>query len=304
MKIASVRPECALFGSRRRCLKAAVAFVGGCALPSWGSLVAAAADDGTVRRQLRFTLTLTNPGALELTDQHLWLYMPAAETATQRLDKLEISTAHRVTIDRLGQTVVELAFPRVAPFATMLVSMIADISLRSAPRPDSLRDPAYWLRSERFIEVEDPQVRALATELRRATPHHTAVAIFDWIGHNLTYAGFIADDLGALHALSRRTGDCTEYAYLAAALARANGIPARVLGGFAVDRNAAPRPEDYHNWTEVHIDGAWHLLDAQKGNWATRAEQYVMFHVYSDEVVNPIRQAHRFRVAGALQVRL
>jgi transglutaminase/protease-like cytokinesis protein 3 len=120
----------------------------------------------------------------------------------------------------------------------------------------------------------------------------------------MTDAGYVADDRGALQALIERKGDCTEYAYLAAALARACGIPARMVGGYVTDRNSAPRPEDYHNWAEVHIGGAWRLLDAQKQHWMAPTAQYVAFRFYRAESINPLGSAHRFRVEGDLEVRL
>ncbi|MFC5473796.1 transglutaminase-like domain-containing protein [Paraherbaspirillum soli] len=130
---------------------------------------------------------------------------------------------------------------------------------------------------------------AVVGAIRRAPPH---------------YAGYIADDLWALWALLQRSGDCTEYAYLAVALARANGIPARMVGGYVTDRNIAPRAEEYHNWAELYVDGAWRLLDAQKENWLAPVQQYIAFRFYRDSVINPVGLAHRFNVSGEMQVRL
>jgi transglutaminase-like putative cysteine protease len=59
-----------------------------------------------------------------------------------------------------------------------------------------------------------------------------------------------------------RSGDCTEHAVLLAALARARGLPARVvvglvyvpsLGGFA-----------YHMWNQIWCEGAWRFFDATR----------------------------------------
>lgn len=278
-----------------------MALAGGLLIEPW---MPVHAWTGAIRRQLRFSVKVTNPGSEELKDQVVWMYMPVRRTATQRLENISVSMAHDLSSDKLGHTIMALEFPVFAPLATRLVTVTADLSMKSTPDALSLHDPAYWLRAERHIEANDPLVRNLAAELRGATPLDTSAAIFAWVRQNLHYPGYIADDLGALHALTRRSGDCTEYAYLAAALARASGIPARMVGGFVSDRNAAPKAADYHNWAEVHVDGAWRLLDAQKGNWLTPAEHYVAFRVYSSEAVNPIGLAHRYRVEGILQLGL
>jgi transglutaminase-like putative cysteine protease len=117
----------------------------------------------------------------------------------------------------------------------------------------------------------------------------------------LSYAGYLADDYGALYALTNRRGDCTEYAYLATALARASSIPARMVGGYVTDRDITPRAGDYHNWAELYIDGSWRLLDAQKGNWLQPIDQYVAFRYHRVEMPNPLGTAHRFRIEGGLR---
>lgn len=261
-------------------------------------------ERAAVRRQLRFTLTASNPTERPLVEQRLWLYMPMVETAGQRLAGLRVSMEHERLDDALGHCIVALAFPRLEPYATRLVSLAAEVDLLPGPPAAPLTDPAAWLGAERHIEVDDPDIRVLAATLRRDSAYDGGRAIYDWVRGNLRYAGYLADELGARQALRQRRGDCTEYAVLAVALARANIIPARVVGGFVTDRNAAPRAEDYHNWAQFHMDGAWRLVDAQKGNWLEPAEHYVAFRLQREALGNAIGSAHRFRVAGDMRVRL
>jgi transglutaminase-like putative cysteine protease len=281
---------------------------GALALAAAGSLSPRAAPAQTaaaeIRRQLRFRLTLANPHAKELGPQALWLYLPARETGTQQLVEVAVTAAHELRTDALGHSVLELRFPQFAPLAQKTVDVTVGVVLRDAPRDSPLADRGAWLASERFIETDEPRIRALAGELRRPGEWETAKAVYDWTVRNIADAGYVADDRGALQALIERKGDCTEYAYLAVALARACAIPARMVGGYVTDRNSAPRPEEYHNWAEVHIDGAWRLLDPQKRNWKVPAAQYVAFRFYRAESINPIGSAHRFRVDGDLEVKL
>lgn len=291
---------------RRRCL-AALMGGGGMAVPAWAwaqsGIESAAAL--AVRRQLRFTMSLSNPLAEELRDQSVWIYVPAGETSTQRLMDLQVSMVHEVLSDPLGHRIVKLRLARLPALATRVVTIVADVALQEEPAQTlALKDSGPWLEAERYIESGDPAMRSLAAELRRFGERETARAIFDWVRSNLHYAGYIAEDLGALYALKERRGDCTEYAYLAVALARVNGIPARMVGGYVVDRNAAPRAEEYHNWAEFFFDGAWRLVDAQKEHWLFPAQQYIAFRFYRERDINPVGLAHRFRVDGRMQVRL
>ncbi|CAG0941802.1 Protein-glutamine gamma-glutamyltransferase [Gammaproteobacteria bacterium] len=64
-----------------------------------------------------------------------------------------------------------------------------------------------------------------------------------------------------------RTGFCEHYASALAVLARAAGIPARVIAGYqGGDRNPfgdywIVRQANAHAWVEVWMDGAWHRID-------------------------------------------
>lgn len=260
-------------------------------------------EGNRIQKQLRFTVTLTNPKPYELVDQVLWLYMPAAETPTQKLESIKVSVPYERQIDPLGHSVITLVFPRFAPLSAKVVSFIVNVSMSASPEMAPLENPQVWLRSERYIETDDSIMQSLAAKLKRQEPRDTALAIYDWIKQHLHYAGYLADDRGAAYALDQRQGDCTEYAYLAVALARANGIPARMVGGYVTDKNAILRATDYHNWAEVYFDGAWQLLDAQKEQWLSPAEDYVAFRFYRDKEDNPIGLAHRYSQSGELEIR-
>jgi transglutaminase-like putative cysteine protease len=261
-------------------------------------------EDKGIQRQLRFTVTLTNPKPYELHDQVIWLYMPAAETPTQKLDSIKVSMPYARQIDALGHTIISLVFPRFAPLSTQIITVVADVLMNAVPSTIPLASSEAWLRAERYIETTDPKIQSLAAILKRSETSATALAIYDWVKSHLHYKGYLADDYGAGYALNQLQGDCTEYAYLAVALARANGIPARMVGGYVTDKNTILRAADYHNWAEVYIDGTWRLLDAQKERWLTPTEHYVAFRFYRDEKINPIGLAHRYSKRGELEIKL
>ncbi|MCL2658736.1 MAG: transglutaminase domain-containing protein [Betaproteobacteria bacterium] len=256
------------------------------------------------RRQLRFSIALVNPFGHELGEQTLWLYLPASLTPTQRLLDVQVQAPHTRLSDALDHAILQLRFPRFAPLAQKQIGVTAELAMRAEPNPVVSFDRQAWLAPERYIESDDPRIREQAARLSGASDWQTARAIYDWVAQHIRYAGYLPDDLGALHALLQREGDCTEYADLVVALARAVGIPARMVGGYVIARSAIVRPEDYHNWAELYLDGTWRLVDAQKRNWLAPAEDYVAFRIYRDAAVNPIGHAHRFRLEGQLQARL
>lgn len=260
------------------------------------------AADTVVRRRLRFTLTFSNPLNSALEHQRFWCYLPASTTPTQRLRGVQVSTAYQLHDDALGHRILELSFDHLPALAQKIVTVTAEVELDAKAQPQALSDTSAWLAAERFIESDDPRIRTLATELRRATAMDTTRAIYEWVQGNIRYAGYLAEDLGALQTLLVRSGDCTEYADLVVALARANQIPARMIGGYVADHDLVPRPQDYHNWAEVYLEGAWRVVDAQKGNWLEPIRQYVTFRIHRDTVINQVGLAHRYRIQGDLQV--
>lgn len=256
-----------------------------------------------VKRQIRFVLTIQNPSSKALNNQKIYIYAPVKRTATQMLEKLDINMAYQLQEDALQNQIVVLSFDNFAPYATKIVTIKADLLLSAQPTATKLTKPDIYMVEEPFIEVSDHQIQATAKQLVKKNISDTAYAIYDWTKKNMSYAGYVAEDLGARYAISHRRGDCTEYAYLVTALARANQIPSRVLGGYVVNRNTAPQAHEYHNWSEIYIQDKWRLVDAEKGNWQRLTENYIAMRIISNEIKNPLLgNAHRFKVEGELLV--
>jgi len=257
-----------------------------------------------IPRQIRLNLVIENPTNRTLTNQIVWLYAPVKRTATQQLEKLDINLPYQLTEDALGNQIIKLQFDQFPPYGTKLVSIRADLLMSASPSPSQLKRSGLFLDEERYVEANDPVIQSTAALVRTPQAVDTVGSIYQWVKSNMHYAGYIADDLGARYAVLNKRGDCTEYAYLVTALARANRIAARTLGGYVMDRNGAPRADEYHNWAEVYVDGTWQLLDAQKENFQIKTEQYVAMRIISSTVTNVLEASHRFRVQGEVNVRM
>jgi hypothetical protein len=261
----------------------------------------AAPETADQTRQLRFALTLINPQQKRLSDQHLWCYLPAELPPTQHLQQVTVSMPHQIETDASGHRILALHLAELAPLAQKIVSVSLSVQA-GANTEQALPDPARWLGAERFIESDDARMAAAARAMQRDSPRQSARAIYDWVQQHMHYSGYLADDLGALHALTRASGDCTEYAFLVVALARALGIPARMVGGYVQTQDAILRAQDYHNWAELYLERRWQILDAQKGSFMPPPGQYVAFRLYRDKADNPVGLAHRWRQQGEMQV--
>lgn len=270
------------------------------------TFAAAAGGEQTVRRRLRFTLTFRNTSARMLSASSFWAYLPADRPPYQVLRAIQVSEPYQVEHDSLGHRILSLSFSRIAAQAHKVVTLTTEVEMQPG-QPDPVMEtspqPVVWLNPQHNIESDDVRILKQAELLRRSTPRETARAIYDWVIQRMTYAGYLAEELGAVQALVQGRGDCTEYADLVAALARAAGIPARVVGGYVVDRDTTPRPQDYHNWSELYLDGGWRLVDAQKRYWLdSPGYQYIVFRIHHDEMINRVGLAQRYRITEGLGV--
>jgi hypothetical protein len=109
-----------------------------------------------------------------------------------------------------------------------------------------------------FVESDDPAIRAAAKAAVGDAPDARAAAarLVAWVHDQVEKAPSVTVP-SAREVLESRRGDCNEHAVLLAALARAAGIPARIIAG-AVYANDGFY---YHAWNELWL-GAWVSADA------------------------------------------
>lgn len=250
---------------------------------------------------LRFSVLMSNPGAHALQGQRLWMYLPVAQGLHGRVVRQDVDAPHAFVSDRLGHNIVEVRPDTLPGHGRRMVRITVELGAGAAEAPYA-GPPTQWLAPQVNMESDHPELLQVAQPLRRDTPQDTALNVYEWVASSLAYAGYLGEDLGALRALQTRRGDCTEYAALVVALCRACGVPARMVGGYFTQRSLAPRPTDYHNWAEVWLDGRWRVADAQLRHWQTLEQHYIPFRYYWDSEINPVGLAHRYRVAGDMQV--
>jgi len=123
-------------------------------------------------------------------------------------------------------------------------------------------------QSNYFINWDNDGVKGhTATAIRglpaTATDWEKAVAIEKWVNRNMKAFEFSQAMATADNVAKTLSGDCTEYAMLAAAMCRAAGVPSRTVLGlvYAPAKDGKPFLA-YHMWYEVFADGQWLPLDA------------------------------------------
>lgn len=146
----------------------------------------------------------------------------------------------------------------------------------------TIENSEIYLKSEKYIESDDPQISRKAQELQGYNDEETLRNIYDFVFNHVKYQGYIPQSLGARAALILKRGDCTEFSTLFVALCRASGLPARTVSGFTTDWTNTP----CHGWVEVFIPKkGWVAFDPTPGNWQ-RFNKLKNRYIYLSRVSN------------------
>jgi len=251
-----------------------------------------------VSRHIQYAFTLNNKTNSVIKNAGFRACAPVSKTATQKCSGLESSHPYRLITDDLGNQVLNFSFKDIPPFATKIISIKADLLLSDSANPIPVTGLQPFLRPERYIESDDPDICRLARKLNASNPLKTAENIFRWVAGNVQYSGYLKNARGALYAFRNKMGDCTEFMYLFVALCRANEIPARCIGGYVCLEDRILNPGDYHNWAEFYEDGIWRIVDPQNKVFMKSQSNYIAMKVIEESPDNPMPQFSRFRVKG------
>lgn len=153
---------------------------------------------------------------------------------------------------------------------------------RAAPSPEgcyslpySGEEHAKLLEPTPWLEVNHPTIKEMAREAVGGEKNALRAArrIEGYVSEEITEKNLSMGFATALETARQKTGDCSEHALLAAALARAAGMPSRVVLGMAYLRHPTGDYRNgaffYHMWAEVFV-GRWVPIDgALRGHTAT-----------------------------------
>ena len=255
--------------------------------------------DYSIARQIKYGFTLKNTTNRLLKHAEFWTYAPVKQTSTQKCIHLGISHPYQLILDDWNNQILHFTFKNLPPYAHRVVTIKADLMLADMPNPVQNNNLDDYLSAEKYIECNNPLIKAQSQSLKAQSPIQTSENIYHWVTSHTTYSGFSRNDRGALYAFKSKKGDCTEFMYLFAALCRANQIPARCMGGYICRRNQILKPGGYHNWAEIYENGTWQPVDPLNRVFKENPSQFVAMHLLGESENNPMENHHRFRFEGA-----
>ncbi len=145
---------------------------------------------------------------------------------------------------------------------TLLINREPKAPVKRVPLPVPAGEYRDFLKEAPEIQVKHPLIRTLAKDLVEGEKDawQAAKTISTWVFDNLDKV--LVDSFTALDALHDRRGECQSHTNLFTALARAVGIPTRVVNGLVYSNHF--KGFLYHAWPEVWV-GEWRALDPTLG---------------------------------------
>lgn len=147
------------------------------------------------------------------------------------------------------------------------ISIDASLYRQGEEQVDSLRlntqELKKYLSAEKYIESNNLSIKKVADSLKKENDLETIVQTYIFVKNHLTYySDGNPDTVGALSALQKGFGDCSEYSDLFIALLRANKIPARTARGIFINYWG---PNPWHAWAEVYVPkNGWVIFDPSR----------------------------------------
>jgi transglutaminase-like putative cysteine protease len=203
--------------------------------------------------------------------------MPGDGTAAaQRVSNLQIDTPypHRVERDSEGSKVLylEATNPKEKEVQIIETFVVTRNEVRMSVDPSKAKPLteadrakfAPYLEANKHVVVDD-EIRTLAREIvgEETNPVLAARKLYDWVLHNVDYwvkdpKNKKASPVGSTtYCLTFRTGNCTDFEALWTSLARAAGIPSRIVYGsfFKPDLDGVDADQSYHCWATFYATG-------------------------------------------------
>ncbi len=218
----------------------------------------------------KFNLTyhLSNPNLFPI--QTEIALPPSTNYQDVLIDSISVKPIN-VTEDKDGNWLAKYYLP---PSKKLEIVVAGRARILLSPKKEFLPQDKIndYLKSQPYWQVSNEAIKKLANTLK------TPEAIYEYVTKTLNY------DFSRVTASKERVGAagllqdpssavCLEFTDLFVALARAAGIPAREVDGFAYTKNPAERPlslvkDILHAWPEYYdfVKGTWIMVDPTWGN--------------------------------------
>ncbi|MGI6468401.1 MAG: transglutaminase-like domain-containing protein [Syntrophomonadaceae bacterium] len=241
---------------------------------AWG----AAVGDNSLNRNVQIAVKVTNSGLQ--TARSVKVQLPLISADSQYQQTIEETFNHKVekiVEGEAGSRIAHIIIDSIAPgqSETIKVNYALQIKPNGGLKASAASELQQFLKPGKKIESNHPAIVAKAKQLTAFTKCELAKVnkIGSFINSHMSYKlDSPHKNKGAISALQNGEGVCEDYAALFVALARASGLPARQVNGFADPKltgaSWSSRSQEVslqgfrHSWAEVYLkDYGWIAVD-------------------------------------------
>jgi transglutaminase-like putative cysteine protease len=227
--------------------------------------------------EVQYRHTLENTGTSPVSRQDLWCPVPT-DMVNQKVSNLAFNPEPtEFLVDNWGQRVAHYVITNMPGESTLEISWSVRLEMSDAcfqidPGVNLDDIPAetiqtYTADDEKYV-LTSPVVQQAAAEAigRETTLYGMVESIYGYVIDHLYYLKEDGWD-DAPTVLARGNGSCSEYAYVTVALYRANGIPARLVGGTRNRDGGNYVDTVFHRAVEVYLPNyGWVPIDTDLGD--------------------------------------
>ena len=178
---------------------------------------------------------------------------------------------------------------------------VMDISRQSLAGLDHVALPvtldtpeiAKYMEASAWIESGNPEIVAQSKKIvgGKVSALEASLALLHWVHENVSPIPSMGIPKST-QVLAAKKGDCNEYTVLFTALARAAGIPTRMIAGLVYQNGRF----FYHAWPEVYL-GRWIGLDPTFGQTPVDAAHIPLIEGDVEEQTALVQQIGRVRIS-------
>lgn len=226
-------------------------------------------------RKLSYSVAVRNPSNQVLRDVKIPVFVPGDYASWHETLETTASVPTDLQDDDLGNRLLLLKLEVLPPYAHRTVDISSLLGIHEQPRRTISAPSDHYLQAESYIESDHPDVLMQADMLCQKSDLETMRSLYEWLTRFVKLERDANNSRGALYTLQTKKGDISGMTYLYVALARACHLKARPVSGVVLTADTVIRASDIHYWTEVYLDGAWHIIDPARHKYLVEQSTYV-----------------------------
>ena len=255
--------------------------------------------------RIRYGFTIYNQTNTLVENAKFYTFAPVRASSFQECKTIEASHPFEKIQGPFDNQFLLFKLGKIPPYGNRIITITADVSLFRQPQKQTLQATDQFLKPEANIASDHPEIIKIAKSVSTADVSETTHHFFQWVSDHVQYERSSGSPKGAVYALTKQKGDCTEYADLFTSLCRAANILARSVGGYVCPQNTVLQSMAYHNWAEAYYKGTWHIVDPQKKQFPDGNTEYIATKIIHIEKDADLPNFEKFWISNpALRVKM